>query len=303
MAQNIQIRSNWQNLLEPILAAYFNDGVERYQPRYTEIFKQYSSDKAVETFLTTAGLGLFNEKGEGDTTELETLGERYKTQIENVAFAKKIRITKEMMDDEQYPVMEQKSTQLGRMAEISKDVAASAILNGAFTTVGSDGKALCATDHPLTGGGTQSNKITSVLSATSLNDALLALRAMTNEQGVLLGYSANTLVVPPALAKLAEEIVNSPLSSGTDHNDKNVYLGSLKIIVWDMLSTVQGGSDTAWFVMDSMADNGLVFVNRESTSTNSWMDEDTDDLFFKARYRIGTGFIDYKNIIGSDGTV
>lgn len=298
---NIQVRGNWSDILEPILKDYFLDGLTKYPTKFREIFKSYSSDKAVETFLTTGGLGYFTEKGEGDTYSRDGLAQRYKTQIENVSYGKSVVVTKEMYDDEQYPVMEQHVSELGRLAAATMDQKASVILKSGFSLVGADGVALFSASHPLQNGSTQSNLATGALSTTTLNTAILKLRSMTNEQGVLLGYSADTLIVSPALAKLAEEIVNSPLASNTPNNDKNVYLGNLKIIVWDQLSAAQGGSDTAWYVMDSMANNGLVFIDREPVASSSYIEDATDDMVFKARFRCGVGFIDYKNIVGSTG--
>ena len=59
----------------------------------------------------------------------------------------------------------------------TKQVKSAAILNNAFNSsfTGGDGKELCATDHPLSSGGTLSNELSTAadLNETSLENSLI----------------------------------------------------------------------------------------------------------------------------------
>ena len=88
-------------------------------------------------------------------------------------------VTEEAIEDNLYDSLSSRYTKaLARAMAYTKQVKAATILNGAFsgTTYG-DGKALCVTDHPLVGGGTNSNRptVAADLNETSLEAAVIQL--------------------------------------------------------------------------------------------------------------------------------
>ena len=73
----------------------------------------------------------------------------------------------------------------------TKQVKAAATLNNAFNSsfTGGDGKELCATDHPLGGGGTFRNEPSTAadLNETSLENALIDISNFVDERNMIVG--------------------------------------------------------------------------------------------------------------------
>ena len=138
------------------------------------------------------------------------------------------------------------------------------------------------------------------MTETNLNTGILAMRGQLDDRGQVIGMKADTLVVPPSLEKTAFEITKSGLRSGTANNDSNYYSGKLKVISWDWLSSAAGGSDTAWFLLDSTQHELNYFwrVRPEFKQDNSF---DTGMALFKVRMRCSRGWSDWRGVWGSKG--
>jgi hypothetical protein len=177
-------------------------------------------------------------------------------------------------------------------------------LNTAFTagaTAGGDGVALCATDHPLTNGGTFANEPTTAadLNETSLEDALISIAGFVDERGLKVALRGTKLVIPRQLQFVAERLMVSNLRVGTADNDTNAIrsMGMLPngYAVNDFLT-----DPDAFFVMTD-APRGFVHFERSALSTNMEADFDTGNMRFKARERYSFGFSDPRAVFGSPG--
>ena len=126
-----------------------------------------------------------------------------------------------------------------------------------------DGKAMFATDHnsKVSGVSARSNRLASdpVYSETNQFTAIKMIEEQLNGRGLPIGYMGNyTIVVPPALRKLALEVNQSELRSDTANNDMNVFKGGTQVVSSVYLGAASGGSDTAWYafanadIMNSM---------------------------------------------------
>jgi phage major head subunit gpT-like protein len=144
-------------------------------------------------------------------------------------------------------------------------------LNNAFTALCWDGKAMFATDHVgETKAGkatTFSNKGTAVLSAStqalaiaSLGAGLTALRSMKNHKGRPVRVRNIQLVVPPALADIANILATS---TTLDDGKANPFKGVVTVKVWPELT-----SATAWFLLgESGGLKPLILVQRKKPTT------------------------------------
>jgi hypothetical protein len=186
----------------------------------------------------------------------------------------------------------------------TKQVKAASVLNTAFTagaTAGGDGVALCATDHPLTNGGTFANEPTTAadLNETSLEDALISIAGFVDERGLKVALRGTKLVIPRQLQFVAERLMVSNLRVGTADNDTNAIrsMGMLPngYAVNDFLT-----DPDAFFVMTD-APRGFVHFERSALSTNMEADFDTGNMRFKARERYSFGFSDPRAVFGSPG--
>ena len=185
----------------------------------------------------------------------------------------------------------------------TKQVKAAAVLNNAFdnTVTGGDGKELCATDHPLTNGGTFANEPSTDadLNETSLEDALINISGFVDERGLKVALRGLKLVIPRQLQFVAERLMASELRVGTADNDTNAIrsMGMLPqgYVVNDFLT------DTDAFFVLTDAPRGFIHFERTPLSTNMEADFDTGNMRYKARERYSFGYSDPRCVYGSKG--
>ena len=186
----------------------------------------------------------------------------------------------------------------------TKQVKAANVLNNAFTagaSAGGDGVALCATDHPLTNGGTFANEPSTAadLNETSLEDALIKIAGFVDERGLIIALRGMKLIIPRQLQFVAERLMASNLRVGTADNDVNAIKST---------GMLPGGytindylTDTDAFFIKSDAPNGLKHFERMALSTAMDPDFDTGNMRYKARERYSFGFSDPRAVFGSPG--
>jgi hypothetical protein len=160
---------------------------------------------------------------------------------------------------------------------------------------------LFATDHPLTGGGTNSNRPSSGtdLNETSLEAAIVQIAGWRDERGLLIAAKPVKLIVPPALQFVAERLMKTQLRVGTSDNDINAVVS---------MGSIPGGYTVNNFLTDSNmwaiktdVPNGLKHFVRVSMQTGMDVDFDTGNSRYKARERYSFGWSDSLGMFGSPG--
>ena len=214
-------------------------------------------------------------------------------------------ITEEAVEDNLYDKLSARYTRaLARSMAHTKQVKAANVLNNAFTagaTAGGDGKALLATDHPLTNGGTFANEptVAADLNETSLEDALIKIAGFVDERGLIIALRGMKLIIPRQLQFVAERIMNSTLRVATSDNDINALksMGMLPegYVVNDFLT------DTDAFFIKTDVPNGMKHFQRAPVATSMEGDFETGNVKYKARERYSFGFSDWRGIFGSPG--
>lgn len=214
-------------------------------------------------------------------------------------YAQSIDITKNFFDDNMHGTYEKMVRDMAETGRITRETNAFSIFNNAFTTaLTSDGLSLINDAH-LIGGGTVDNKMTAVLSESSLNDAIIMLSKQKAQDGTIRGQRAATLVVPLELYKLAVEITESTLRSGTSDNDTNVYSTKYGI---NVVTSPYLTSTTAWFLLS--ANHSIYRWVRQDVQTAliDWKFQRNNNYIYKGEFREVVGAVDYAGIVGSDGT-
>ena len=213
-------------------------------------------------------------------------------------------ITEEAIEDNLYDSLSSRYTKaLARAMAYTKQVKAAAILNNAFdsTYTYGDGVELCATNHPLVSGGTNSNELATPadLNETSLEASIIQVAGWTDERGLLIAAKPSKLVVPPALQFVSTRLLETELRTNTADNDINA--------IRNMGAVPQGYAvnhyltDTnAWFLMTDVP-NGLKHFVRTPMQTSMDADFDTGNSRYKARERYSFGVSDPLGIFGSAG--
>jgi hypothetical protein len=146
--------------LLPGLNALFGMEYAKYGEEHKEIFESESSDRSFEEEVKLSGFGAAPVKNEGSAIDYDNAQEAFTARYTHETIAMGFSVTEEAIEDNLYDSLSSRYTKaLARAMAYTKQVKAATILNGAFsgTTYG-DGKALCVTDHPLVGGGTNSNR-------------------------------------------------------------------------------------------------------------------------------------------------
>ena len=213
--------------LEPGLNALFGMEYSRYENQHAEIFDTESSDRAFEEEVMLSGFGAAPTKSEGSSINFDDANEAYTARYNHETIALAFSITEEAIEDNLYDRLGSRYTRaLARSMAHTKQVKAAAVLNNAFTggaSAGGDGKALCATDHPLTSGGTFANTPSTAadLNETSLEDALINIAGFVDERGLKVALRGTKLVIPRQLQFVAERLMVSNLRVGTADNDVN----------------------------------------------------------------------------------
>jgi phage major head subunit gpT-like protein len=291
--------------LLPGLNALFGMEYARYGEQHTEIFETESSERSFEEETKLSGFGAAPVKNEGSAIAYDNAQEAFTARYTHETIAMGFSITEEAVEDNLYDSLSTRYTKaLARAMAYTKQVKAAAILNNAFSGSGvtyGDGKTLCATDHPLVSGGTNSNTPATPadLNETSLEAAVIQIAAWTDERGLLIAAKPRKLVVPPSLQFVATRLLETELRPATADNDINAMRA---------MGSIPGGytvnnyltDNNAWFLMTDVP-NGLKHFVRTPMQTSMDADFDTGNARYKARERYSFGVSDSLGIFGSPG--
>lgn len=291
--------------LLPGLNALFGMEYAKYGEEHAEIFETESSDRSFEEEVKLSGFSAAPVKNEGAAIEYDSAQEAWTARYTHETIAMGFSITEEAMEDNLYDSLSSRYTKaLARAMAYTKQVKAAAVLNNAFSGSGvtyGDGKVLCATDHPLVSGGTNSNTFTvgSDLNETSLEAAVIQIAGWTDERGLLIAAKPRKLIVPPALQFVATRLLDTEGRVGTADNDINALRNNGSIPEGYTVNHYL--TDTNAFFLMTDVPNGLKHFVRTPMSTSMDADFDTGNARYKARERYSFGVSDPLGIFGSPG--
>jgi len=292
--------------LLPGLNALFGMEYAKYGEEHAEIYETESSDRSFEEETKLSGFSAAPVKNEGAAIEYDNAQEAWTARYTHETVAMGFSITEEAIEDNLYDSLSARYTKaLARAMAYTKQVKAAAILNQAFTGSGNptygDGKVLCATDHPLVSGGSNSNRptVAADLNETSLEAAVIQIAGWTDERGLLIAAKPRKLVIPPNLQFVATRLLDTEGRVGTADNDINAIRNNGSIPEGYTVNHYLTDTD-AWFLMTDVP-NGLKHFVRTPMSTSMDADFDTGNSRYKARERYSFGVSDPLGIFGSPG--
>jgi hypothetical protein len=290
--------------LLPGLNALFGLEYKKYGEEHKEIFETETSDRSFEEETKLSGFNAAPVKNEGAAMAYDNAQEAWTARYTHETIAMGFSLTEEAIEDNLYDSLSARYTKaLARAMAYTKQVKAAAILNNAFATgvTYGDGKVLCATDHPLVSGGTNSNRptVAADLNETSLEAAVIQIAAWTDERGLLIAAKPNKLIIPPALQFVATRILETELRVSTADNDINALKNNGSIPGGYAINHYLTDSN-AWFLTTDVP-NGLKHFVRTPMSTSMDADFDTGNSRYKARERYSFGVSDPLGIFGSPG--
>ncbi len=289
--------------LLPGLNALFGMEYGRYGEEHKEIFDTESSDRSFEEEVKLSGFSAAPVKAEGDAISYDAAQEAFTSRYNHETIALGFSITEEAVEDNLYDSLSSRYTKaLARAMAYTKQIKAASVLNNAFTSAtGGDGKALCATDHPLVSGGTNSNEPATAadLNETSLEAAVIQIGGWTDERGLLIAAKPKKLIIPRDLMFVATRLLKTEGRVGTADNDVNAIATNGAIPGGYAVNNFLTDSD-AWFLTTDIP-NGLKHFVRTSLTTKMEGDFDTGNVRYKARERYSFGWSDPLGIFGSPG--
>ena len=298
-------RSQLLKELLPGLNALFGLEYKQYGEEHKEIYEIENSERSFEEETKLSGFNAAPVKSEGSAIAYDNAQEAWTARYSHETIALGFSITEEAVEDNLYDSLSKRYTKaLARAMAYTKQVKAASVLNNAFQASGyngGDGKPLCATNHPLVSGGTNSNTQSTMtdLNETSLEAAVIQIAAWTDERGLLIAAKPRKLVVPPGLMFVSKRLLDTELRVGTTDNDINALkaMGSIPegYTVNHFLTDTNG-----WFLLTDVP-NGLKHFVRTPLANSMDGDFDTGNVRYKSRERYSFGWSDPLGIFGSQG--
>lgn len=292
-------------LLWPGIRAIWGQLYDNYSPQWERLVDVYSSQKNYEEDIQIVDFGLAPQKPEGAATTYDSEVQGFLTRYTHIAYSLGYIVTKEEMDDNLYAqVSANRVRSLFQSFMQTKENVVANLYNRAFTggiyAIG-DGVSLLNSAHPLTGGGTLSNVLSTSanLSEAAIEDLIIQIMGATNDRGLLIGLQPESIHVPRQLFYDLNRILKTMYQTGNGNNDVNV--------VAQLGTFPKGGhvnqyftSQTAWFIRTN-APEGLKFYERHPLVFDQDNDFDTMNAKAKGYERYSVGATDPRGLYGSAG--
>ena len=290
------------------------------------LFNVEKSKRFGETIVGQNEFDVFTATEEGAGAENDSIQETYRKFIEHIQFMKEFTITAKMMEDANFGVAadaRRRAENFTRayyktMHKICEYALANATSEtGTFAKAvidlsAPDKKPLFYKDHVWGAGrkhGKQGNYFCGTSSAglfasaeafeETLGELASKIRNMKDENGEVMGYTADTIILPgnrPKLETIAKKVCGSDGALGNGYNDINIQYGNWNIVVMPDWQT----TDDRLMIMSSEANKNLsgnLFFNRVPLTINNWVDHHTGNYMWAGRCRFGVGFGSYKHIL------
>ena len=280
---------------------------DKLPPQMNHIFRMMTSKRSIEQTAEIAGLSTFATIAEGKNVRYDEAVPGFNKTYTHSQYGLGFKITRVMVDDDKWSIINKLSSDLGRSAKETREIAAASVFNNGFDTAypGPDTKPLFATDHPIVKtNGTQSNALATPadLDIASLELALTAFRTMKDPSGKKIRVRPSTLVIPPQLEFVASQILNSNLRSDTPNNTTNAFKHRVgmpnfdQIMIWDYLT-----DPDAWFVCAEPDETELRWYDREAFNTVHDVDFDSRSIKTAGWMRYSYGWSSFYGVHGTPG--
>lgn len=301
-------------VVDPGIRKHFVDGYKELKPKINVIFKVDSQESKSDEYQNYSGISSLAQVNEGGTYTEDSPIQTYGTTLTPAKFGKLISVTRELRRWAKVKEIMDASSMLGKATARHIEGQAASVLNNSTSTSHTsytDGKPLVSTSHlRADGGASQSNASATgiVFSDANFETALLAMEFQLDDRGQMKSCFGNRLIIPNALRKTALVTLKSQGLSGSTDNDINVYnsmqqfYGTVEIVVWHYLAAAAGGSDTRWFVEDTMNSRLMWnWADKPKVERDLSVGFKQDTVLYKGSYYASKGWSDWRGIWGSNG--
>ena len=281
----------------PGVREWIGMGYRQKAVQFTEIFNVMSSDSAFEEDHQVVGHGLPQYTIEEAAIPSDRMYDGLAIRYDHKDYTLQSPFSHQFIRDGKKAFWNERGRDFGFSFNQAVEVLGADVFNNGATVNGYDGVPLFSANHPLgarTGGSAgqkQSNVLASAatLSVASFRDGLTQSRLFFDPTGVRrIMITQATLVVPPQLEFVANEIVKSSTRPDTANRADNVTRNAVRVVVWDYLLNAK-----YWFLLPEKSQHKLKFFWRERFSTKPYFDERTDTNYVKGRQAHSQGYSDY----------
>lgn len=276
-----------------------------FPKQWSKFLDEKTSEKNFEVDVQVEGLSLAGIKNEGADVDYDSFTQGFTPKYPSVTYAKGVIFTEEVLEDELYGVIKDRTKMLARSMNQTEETVGANVLNNGFDTAvlmtDGDGLPLFSTAHVKgPSGGTYSNKLTvdADLTETSLEDLIIQIGQATDPRGNNIALMAKVLIVPVKEQYNAHRILGSVLQNDTANNATNAVrdLNGLTFSVNNYLTDVN-----AWFVKTD-APQGLTRFTRRAVRFGEDQSFGSGNLRFKTDSRFAVGWTDPLGAFGSSGS-
>lgn len=279
---------------------YFNT-YSQLRELYPTVFNTMNSTRGFEDFVKVSGLGRMKRINENESIPYDSAVEGDRKLAVHDAYALGFQVSRVLVDDELYPVIARMSEALARSVRYEQEVQAWSLINDSFdgnTFTGFDDKALVHDSHDLLkSDSTYDNKLSSDLSASSLEAAIDLFALAVDDSDMNIAIEPRMLLVPAQSRWDAARLTESPFEPETANNAKNP-LADVGLS-W-FASPFITDSDAFWLLSDK-ANHDLMFIWRMKPETDDTIDFDTKSLKFSVWQRFVVHFNEARGVVGSEG--
>lgn len=298
--------SNFADLLDPRFKRIFD---EQY-PQVKDMVPMFFTVEDGKSY-PTKDTARFSDVGTfGDfttftgTVDYDDVNQGYDKTLTHVAYTKGFQIERQLFDDDNFGIMDQKPRGIATAAARTRQKHAASLFLNSFSIdatweSNSEGVALCSDSHTTTSGASTSvgfdNRITAALSAVSVTAAHIQMQKFRGDRAEFIQMEPDTIIYPPDLYETAKEIMGSAGKVDTANNNLNVHQGVYTGIPWIYLSDVND-----WWMADgTLMKQSLKWIDRVPIEFGMVEDFDTFTGRWRAYMRYSLGWTNWRWVIGS----
>lgn len=275
-------KSDVPHLLEDGLKTIFFEALDAAVGDYERIATIIGSESDEESYPWLGAVPAVREFKD-ERMPLGMLEHNYS--IRNKTWESSIAVERAAIEDDKYGQIKLRITSLAHEVRRHVDGLVFALLRDGFNTKCYDGHYFFDTDHADGGSESQSNKGTSSLDASALQNAITAMMKYKDDRGGYLGVIPDLLVVPPDLQWTAMELLESAYWPDSQANHKvanNVLKGRLDLLVSPYLT------DTGdWFVLSTRGIVKPIILQTRTPVEFAALEADSESGFMRDQYVYG----------------
>ena len=297
----MHLQSQFDSLLVPMIYHHFEVGTNRVPSLRSRLFNVQGSMFAEEKGTGMGGMSpdawdVYKSTGQKGRLEFDQL---FTQSYVHQEYPVQVAIEKRLILNNQYSRIIDIIRRVGMSAEQKMEIDAASLLNNAFSTshTWSDGKRLCAADHPKGPhtSGNYSNRGTTALSAASVSSTRTTMMRFKDDKGNEIGLMPNELWVPPELEDKAIEITQSLMTPDDANTAANPQQNRWTVVPWLRLTDTNN-----WFMVDGTWRQEVVrWYNREEIQV-MLVEESTTHVVYEFKLHYSFGVDDWRWIYGHE---